>query len=131
MDTMDKIDTKKIGPTSISIYIYIFKNYWQCLTLYKSLRLNVSFLPRSRVRFVCLWDLDLFTVFFVSLITLCIGIFWWKWMLDQFFLYQSCPLCPYESRKTNISPKNTFKIDLLIWQLLGLKRTLFSELPHI
>ena len=47
------------------------------------------------------------------------------------FLYQSCPLCPYESRKTNISQTNTFKLDILIWQLLGLERTLLSELPRM
>ena len=47
------------------------------------------------------------------------------------FLYQSCSLCPYESQKTNSSPKNTFKIDLSIWQLLGLERALISELPHM
>ena len=47
------------------------------------------------------------------------------------FLYQYCPLCPYESRKTNISPKQTFKRDSSIWQLMGLERTLLSELPHI
>ena len=46
------------------------------------------------------------------------------------FVYQYCPLCPYESRKTNISPK-TFKRDFSIWQLLGLKRTLLSKLHHI
>ena len=46
-------------------------------------------------------------------------------------LYQSCPLCPYESRKTNISQKKSFKIDISIWQLLGLERTLLSELLHI
>ena len=46
-------------------------------------------------------------------------------------LYQSCPLCPYASKKNNISQTNTFKIDILIWQLLGLERTLLSELPGI
>ena len=30
-------------------------------------------------------------------------------MLDHFFLYQYCPLCPYESKKINISPNKTLK----------------------
>ena len=47
------------------------------------------------------------------------------------FLYQSCPLCLYESRKTNINQKNTFKLNISIWQILGLERTLLNELPHI
>ena len=40
------------------------------------------------------------------------------------FLYQYCPLCPYESRKTNISPPKNFKTDFSIWKMLGLERTL-------
>ena len=30
-----------------------------------------------------------------------------------------------------ILAKNTLKIDISIWSLLGLERTLLSELPHI
>ena len=40
-------------------------------------------------------------------------------------------LCQYESRKTNISQTNTFKIDISIWQHFGLERTLLRELPLI
>ena len=60
---------------------------------------------------------------------------YWHFLVEMdvgpIFLYQSCPLCPYESRKTNISQTNTLKIDISIWQLLGLERTLLSELPHM
>ena len=60
---------------------------------------------------------------------------YWHFLVEMdvgpIFLYQSCPLCPYESRKTNISQTNTFKIDISILQLLGLEHTLLSELTHI
>ena len=46
-------------------------------------------------------------------------------------MYQYFPFCPYESKKTNISPKKNFKRGFPIWQLLGLERTLLSELPHM
>ena len=35
-----------------------------------------------------------------------------------------------KAEKTILAQENTFKIDLSIWQLLGLESTLHSELPH-
>ena len=51
-----------------------------------------------------------------------------KMHIGQFFLYQ---YCPYDSIKNNTNPQRTFKRYFSIWQILGLERTLLSELPDI
>ena len=50
--------------------------------------------------------------------------FWWKWVLMTVLLY----ILFIESTQINIGQQN-FKIDFLIWQFLGLERTLLSKLP--
>ena len=56
--------------------------------------------------------------------------FWWKWMLDQFFV-SILSIVSIWKQKDQYKPINTFQIDISIWQLLGLERTLLSKLPHI
>ena len=51
-------------------------------------------------------------------------------MLDQFFCIHLVH-CVHMKAERPILAKNTFKIDISILQLLGLERTLLSELPHI
>ena len=53
---------------------------------------------------------------------------WSKWRLDQ-IVYESCPLCPHENTKTNVSHKIDFK-DFKTCQFLGLDCMLLSELPQ-
>ena len=51
--------------------------------------------------------------------------------IGPIFMYQYCPLGPYDSIKTNINSKKNFERYISMWQSLGLERTLLSELPHI
>ena len=55
----------KCGSSRRGCVVHQYIECWECYCSYSYSYSYVTFLPHPRVRFVCLWDLDLFTFFLI------------------------------------------------------------------